>query len=78
MADAINKFQPSTSWITTGMLVLVITAFGIFAQTHANERDPSLAEIGSSISSHALQLVTVCESNTNAVSSFTPAKIRYR
>lgn len=78
MTDTINKFHPATSWITTGVLVMVITAFGIFAQTHAGERDPSLAEVSSSISSHALQLLTVCENSTNTVSSLTTQKIHYR
>jgi hypothetical protein len=73
MRDTINKFHPATSWITTALLTLVITTFGIFAQTHASERDTSFAEVSSSISSHALQLLIVCD-DTNAVSS----KIHYR
>lgn len=73
MRDTINKFRPATSWITTALLMLVITTFGIFAQTHASERDTSLAEVSSSISSHALQLLAVCE-DVNAVSS----NIHYR
>ena len=73
MRNTINKFHPSTGWITTALLTLVITTFGIFAQTHASDRDTSFAEVSSSISSHALQLLVVCE-DANAVSS----KIHYR
>ena len=31
MRDTINKFHPATSWITTALLTLVITTFGILS-----------------------------------------------
>ena len=37
MKNNIRKFRPSTNWITTVLLTLFVTTFGIFAQTHASE-----------------------------------------
>ena len=74
MRDMLNKYRPATSWITTGLLTLVVTTFGFFAQSHTGERDTNFAEVSSSISSHALQLVSVCRDNANTVSS----NIHYR
>ena len=78
MRETINTFQPSTSWITTGLLVLVITAFGIFAQTHASEPGPHLTEVRSDFSSHALQPPINCAGGTNTMNSITAQKIHYR
>jgi hypothetical protein len=76
MKDTIRRFRPATSWFTTGMLTLVIATFGVFAQTHAREQDTSLATVTTSICSHALQRLGVC--NDGAVDSIISQKIHYR
>jgi len=38
MKTNFRKMQPSTNWITTVLLTLIIATYGIFAQTHASER----------------------------------------
>ena len=60
MENSISRFRPSTSWITTALLTLVVATFGIFAQTHASEREVSFVEVSSSITAHAGQLMSSC------------------
>jgi hypothetical protein len=65
MKNAINKFYPTTNWVTAGLLTLVVTSFGIFAETHATEREITFndvrTDVSASISTHAIKLLTVCE-----------------
>jgi hypothetical protein len=65
MKNAINKFNPATNWITTGLLTLVVTSFGIFAESHASEREITFkdvrTDVTASISTHAEKLLTVCD-----------------
>jgi hypothetical protein len=65
MINAINKFNPATNWVTAGLLTLVVTSFGIFAESHATEREITFndvrTDVTASISSHAEKLLTVCE-----------------
>ena len=65
MKNAINKFYPTTNWVTAGLLTLVVTSFGIFAESHATEREITFndvrTDVSASISTHAVKLLTVCE-----------------
>ena len=61
MNHRLNNFRQTTSWMTTGLLLMVVTTFGVFAQTHASEAEIGLKEIPASISTHALQLLGTCE-----------------
>ena len=65
MKNAINKFYPTTNWVTAGLLTLVVTSFGIFAESHATEHEITFSDVrtdvSASISSHAIKLLTVCE-----------------
>jgi hypothetical protein len=65
MKNEINKFYPTTNWVTAGLLTVVVTSFGIFAETHATEREITFndvrSDVSASISSHAVKLLTVCE-----------------
>jgi hypothetical protein len=65
MTNANNKFYPTTNWVTAGLLTLTVTSFGIFAETHATEHDITFndvrTDVSTTISSHALKLLTVCE-----------------
>ena len=64
MKNAINKFYPTTNWVTAGLLTLVVTSFGIFAESHATEREITFndvrTDVSASISTHAVKLLTVC------------------
>ena len=68
MKNAINKFYPTTNWVTAGLLTLVVTSFGIFAESHASEREVTFkdvrTDVTASISTHAGKLLTVCEDGT--------------
>ncbi len=55
------RFQPATNWITTAVLAIAVSAFGIFAQTQASESDLDLAALGKSLSSHALSGLGSCD-----------------
>ena len=68
MKNAINKFSPATNWVTTGLLTLVVTSFGIFAESHGSEREITFndvrTDVSASISTHAEKLLIVCEGET--------------
>jgi hypothetical protein len=68
MENAINKFYPTTNWVTAGLLTVVVTSFGIFAETHATEREITFndvrTDVSASISTHAVKLLSVCEDAT--------------
>jgi hypothetical protein len=65
MKNAINKFNPATNWVTAGLLTLVVTSFGIFAESQATEREITFSDVredvSASISTHAIKLLNVCE-----------------
>jgi hypothetical protein len=65
MKNATSKFHPTTNWVTAGLLTVVVTSFGIFAETHATEReitfDDVRTDVSTSISTHAVKLLSVCE-----------------
>ena len=65
MKNANNKFNPATNWVTAGLLTLAVTSFGIFAESHATEREITFndvrTDVSASISTHAVKLLTVCE-----------------
>jgi hypothetical protein len=50
MKNAINKFNPATNWVTAGLLTLVVTSFGIFAESHASERDITFNDVRTDVS----------------------------
>lgn len=64
MKNAINQFYPATNWVTAGLLTLVVTSFGIFAESHASEREITFndvrTDVSASISTHAVKLLAVC------------------
>ena len=43
MNRAIRTFQPSSGWITTGLLTVFVIAFGLFAGAHAPSETQDLA-----------------------------------
>ncbi len=50
MKYAINKFSPATNWITAGLLTLVVASFGIFAESHASEREITFNDVRTDVS----------------------------
>ncbi len=54
MKNTSRQFRPTTNWLTTAVLAVTVSAFGLFAQTQASETDLDLATIGKSFSDHAL------------------------
>jgi len=50
MKYAINKFNPATNWVTAGLLTLVVTSFGIFAESHASEREITFNDVRTDVS----------------------------
>ena len=65
MKNSPNRFNPATNWVTAGLLTLAVTSFGIFAETHATEREITFndvrSDVSASISTHAVKLLSVCE-----------------
>ncbi len=65
MKYATRNFNPATNWVTAGLLTLVVTSFGIFVEIHAAEPEITFADVSTdvrtSISTHAVKLLTVCE-----------------
>jgi hypothetical protein len=50
MKNAINKFNPATNWVTAGLLTLIVISFGIFAESHASERDITFNDVRTDVS----------------------------
>ncbi|MFP6806524.1 MAG: hypothetical protein VB957_04995 [Pseudomonadales bacterium] len=63
MSHNTNKFRPTTNWMTTALLTLFVSTFGIFAQSHASERTVSLQDITERISRQAVDGISYCDTN---------------
>lgn len=65
MKDAIRNYKPATNWITTGLLTLVITSFGIYTEIHASDGEITFtdvsADLSAGVSSHSKQSPLVCD-----------------